>query len=714
MGEPIPETPQNQQAALGALEQIGSEAINSEQQLYALCRQQNLTRNQAAFLKDALAGNGKVNGVPIGFALNTLQKHNPALAENPAALLNATQQLARYWPEGMTPNYKNVTEQAEGYASLHDASSGYQGLPGLAEEMRAKSKNMTPVGFNTGQNTPYGLPAENEPSSANAPIYYGSFNEMMADPEVTRRIEEDKLLPVVLEMISNPEQGEAELKRLEESGEISEFDALHMRALAQTYGPELGGTQTSLENRLDMANELAQSGEQDVLLVGRPEDKEELESILDAREAERSEKPDYQSEDEEFRNTRKQLKEIEQARGIKSDFHDNLIGAYDYCRTAGFSPEQAKEFILSNPEMASLTGRYQRFIEQSGGLESISEDQAAEFLNELHGEKGAQLVFPHLDENGNPDFKYRAELSLPNFMAGTMVGVVKSGVFAAKEVLTLCGGLISLAPMYAYDKATGSNTFDENPVIELAYALRYIKDNPEEFMDAVGEAFWEYDAQVAENGQGDGYKLGVNLGELLFAAYGAHLGKVGTFKSTAKLSKTTAKLSKTVAIKVLPKLDNVLGESLYAAEKAVGRKKITAFCDSKFGKELFEWRRSENKTYLAKKPHEVPYDHNYLRNPDSKTLVLGFDPHYARVAQQDNLAYFKINDRMWGNNSQTVNLEENMKVLRYCMENGYEIKFSNRPFLLRDETMFLEEVNFLKKDGYTFNLFSKKANPPRK
>ena len=223
---------------------------------------------------------------------------------------------------------------------------------------------------------------------------------------------------------------------------------------------------------------------------------------------------------------------------------------------------------------------------------------------------------------------------------------------------------------------------------------------------------------MAENGQGDGYKLGVNLGELLFAAYGANLGKVGTFKTTAKLSKTTAKLSKTVAIKVLPKLDNVLGESLYAAEKAVGRKKITAFCDSKFGKELFEWRRSENKTYPVANVPDVPDDGKYLRNPDSKTLVLGLDPHYARVALQDNHAHFKMNKERWLENEENglkgLNLEENMKVLRHCMENGYEIKFSNRPFLLKEETSFLKEVELLKENKYTFNLFSKKANPPRK
>lgn len=113
MGEPTPETPENQQATLDTILKIDSSGVQSEQQLYALCQQQGLTRNQAAFLKDTLVGKGRINGVPVGMAIEALQISNPALAEKPAQLLNATEQLVREWPEGKVTTVNNVMEQAE-------------------------------------------------------------------------------------------------------------------------------------------------------------------------------------------------------------------------------------------------------------------------------------------------------------------------------------------------------------------------------------------------------------------------------------------------------------------------------------------------------------------------------------------------------------------------------------------------------------------------
>ncbi len=112
MGDPAPETPENRQAALDTILKIGSGAIQSERQLYAICQQQGLTRGQAALLGDAFAGNGRVNGVPVGMAINALQQRDPALADNPAALLKATKRLLRDWPEGEVTSYRNIMEQA--------------------------------------------------------------------------------------------------------------------------------------------------------------------------------------------------------------------------------------------------------------------------------------------------------------------------------------------------------------------------------------------------------------------------------------------------------------------------------------------------------------------------------------------------------------------------------------------------------------------------
>ncbi len=112
MGEPTPETPGNQQTTLDTILKIDSSGVQSEQQLYAICQQQGLTRTQAAFLKDTLAGKGRINGVPVGMALDALQINNPAFAENSGQLLNATEQLVRGWPEGTIATYKNVAEQA--------------------------------------------------------------------------------------------------------------------------------------------------------------------------------------------------------------------------------------------------------------------------------------------------------------------------------------------------------------------------------------------------------------------------------------------------------------------------------------------------------------------------------------------------------------------------------------------------------------------------
>ncbi len=113
MGEPAPETPENREAALDAIKKVGSGAIQSERQLYAICQQQGLTRSQAALLGDAFAGNGRVNGVPVGMAINALQQRDTSLANNPAALFGATERLLRDWPEGMMPTYKNVAEQTD-------------------------------------------------------------------------------------------------------------------------------------------------------------------------------------------------------------------------------------------------------------------------------------------------------------------------------------------------------------------------------------------------------------------------------------------------------------------------------------------------------------------------------------------------------------------------------------------------------------------------
>ncbi len=123
MGDPTArsgETPENRQAALDAIKKIGSGAIQSERQLYAIFQQQGLTRGQAALLGDAFAGNGRVNGVPVGMAINALQQRDPALAGNPAALLNATERLLRDWPEDMMPTMKNIQEQSLSYKERFD------------------------------------------------------------------------------------------------------------------------------------------------------------------------------------------------------------------------------------------------------------------------------------------------------------------------------------------------------------------------------------------------------------------------------------------------------------------------------------------------------------------------------------------------------------------------------------------------------------------
>lgn len=153
MGEPAPETPENREAALDAIKKVGSGAIQSERQLYAICQQQGLTRSQAALLGDAFAGNGRVNGVPVGMAINALQQRDPSLANNPAALLGATERFLRDWPEGMMPTMKNIQEQSLSYKERFNKGEYIQ-VNGSFDPSHMPDVQQNPIAANaTGEGT---------------------------------------------------------------------------------------------------------------------------------------------------------------------------------------------------------------------------------------------------------------------------------------------------------------------------------------------------------------------------------------------------------------------------------------------------------------------------------------------------------------------------------------------------------------------------------
>ena len=115
LGETIPATSENAQASLALLTLITKGEIRTLPDLQAQFISKDLTRDQAAFLQQCLEGQGRVNGIPVGLALNTLKQQNPELADNPAELLNAARELIRDWPEEMPATAKNLFEQAKYY-----------------------------------------------------------------------------------------------------------------------------------------------------------------------------------------------------------------------------------------------------------------------------------------------------------------------------------------------------------------------------------------------------------------------------------------------------------------------------------------------------------------------------------------------------------------------------------------------------------------------
>ncbi len=647
MGDPTArsgETPENQQVALEAMLKIASGAIQSPHQLYAICQQQNLTRDQAGFLKQTLEGKGLVNGVPISQTIQIMLNQNPDLKENPGGLLDVTKKIVRDWPDGLAATPANIGEQAEGYIGLEGI-----GIPN-------QEKADTPI------NQPLDEPEQDFFS-------YEGFSEQefetnpvkfIQHPVVRERFQETEEIDLIMGgLMDRAQQAAEQLQLLVNEGKVNPEEAQQLVQIALTEQ-----VTTNRSNKLDG---LIEDVTQAVSIMNEKGGRVQVH----VRESDIQEAlNNFEGDGDEFVKARQALRNSLPEAAHRS--LDNQIYAYEQYVQNGMNAAEAAEFIVQNPDVAELAAEFHRAAEQN--LDDMPEQEAEKLLEELVNSQGMQIILPGSagGESGNSG-------SALGFMAGFALGALKEAGNSVYDILKLIGD-IQMAPMdLAVDSLPESHTnyTDDNSAVNLLKTIYFAATNPSEFASQVEAAFDGWVQRHEETlSQPWGYDQGHMLGEdaLLLGEIVAPGGMAIKGGRAAKMGSKAASLGK-----------GGFARSLLYLKKRVE-----------------EIRRGSEKGLPDH--YEIP-----PMNRETGLTVLGLAPRYEKLGNELNARFLKLSKKEWDSMSRAERWQRNSEFLEIVKLKGDEIVFSNRPFGIKDEWMFSQELEWLKQNGYSYKKWSKKV-----